>query len=105
MVENEEGYEVEVIIAHRLVGPHKPEYLVRFKGYATVLEDDLKEIWKMLWKSSEPTRPDKLTTSLYRPNLTKPSKPPSTLRCMGHVFYYVSTTHLAAIVTEDCVQV
>ncbi len=34
VVNSEEELEVEVIIEHQLVGPHKqPEYLVQFKGY------------------------------------------------------------------------
>ncbi len=33
-MEDEEEFEVEDIITHRLAGPHKrPEYLLRFKGY------------------------------------------------------------------------
>ncbi len=40
LVDDKEKFEVEDIIAHRLVCPHKlPEYLVRFKGYG--LEDGL----------------------------------------------------------------
>ncbi len=40
LVNDEEEFEVEDIIAHRLVGPKQlPEYLMRFKGYWP--EDDL----------------------------------------------------------------
>ncbi len=40
LVEGEEEFEVEDILAHRLVGPHKqPEFLVCFKGYGP--EDDI----------------------------------------------------------------
>ncbi len=40
LVDGEEEFEMEDIITHRLVGPHKqPEYLVRFKGYGA--EDNL----------------------------------------------------------------
>ena len=100
-MEGEEEFEVEDILAHRLVGSQRrPEYLVRFKGYGP--EDDL-------WLPQRNLEHAQAILRAYQArqtnDLSRPARPdrtqraPRTLRRMGHVFYYV--TRSAA--TGDCV--
>ena len=103
LVEGEEEFEVEDILAHRLVGPHKrPEFLVRFKGYGP--EDDL---WLPQRNLAHAQDILKAYQARQTNDLSRPARPsraqraPRALRRMGHVFYHVSTARSAD--TRDCV--
>ena len=89
---DEEEFEVEDIIAHRLVGPkQRPEYLVRFKGYGP--EDDLWLPQKNLEHAPDILRAyqARQTNDLSRrPRAQDAQRAPRALRSMGHVFYKAS---------------
>ena len=103
LVEGEEEFEVEDILAHRLVGPHKrPEFLVRFKGYGP--EDDLWLPQRNLANAQDILKAyqARQTNDLSRPaRPSRAQRAPRALRRMGHVFYHVSTARSAD--TGDCV--
>ncbi len=103
LVEGEEEFVLEDILAHLLVGPHKqPEFLVSFKGYGQ--EDDL---WLPQLNLEHAQDILQAYQARQTNDLSLPACPsnaqlaPLALQHMGHVFYYVPAAHSAA--TEDCV--
>ncbi len=89
LVEGEEEFELEDILAHHLVGPHKrPEFLVSFKGYGP--EDDLWLPQHNLEHAQDILRAyqARQTNDLSRPaRPSRAQRAPQALLHMGHVFY------------------